>query len=282
MERFGQMLTRFAHTGAQRVRVGEQHEGEPVAVIRAIQHGVLAQQPRVAAGARVAVSLAQVGDAVVHRIQIVWPAKVAVGHRVVEYETRAAHQMASVRVVDGSVVLEEMIEAAAPIDGARVIERHGALHVIEQDCTTAKVRERRAATAAHCSTGSILSSTRSTSARGGGAAPAWRQAAAPVATEKRRCAAHPASGAVIRLYRNPPMLASPAPTVSTTSISGGCCANLPSGRCSSAPSAPRVSKIGTAGLMARRLANPRAGSVVRNRPTRSSSETLMTSARSAK
>src|SRR5262245_34075805 len=99
------MLASLAQTSVKRMRIGEQHKGEPVAVICAVHHDAVAHQPRIAAGARVAVNLAQVSHAMLHSVEILRSAKVAVRHRVVEYETRAAHQMASAHVVDRSVIL---------------------------------------------------------------------------------------------------------------------------------------------------------------------------------
>ncbi len=221
LEGFRQVTACLADSGAKRVGIGEEHERQPVAVIGAVQHAIFAQQPGIATCPGIAVHPAQKIDAVRDGIAILGPAELAIGHGVVEYEARAAHQVAGVRIVDRAVVPEEMKEAAARVDGARVIERHGVLDVIEQELAAAEVGMRVAGGGIHAASQSIRSSTCSTSGNVGGVAPARRQAAAPAATEKRRCVAQPASGALMRLYNRPPMLASPAPTVSTTSILGG-------------------------------------------------------------
>ena len=83
---------------------------------------------------------AQKSDAVLARVEVLGPAELAKGHRVVEDEARAADQMARVRVVDRAVVFEEMVEAAARIDRARMIERHRVLDVIEQERSAAEIR----------------------------------------------------------------------------------------------------------------------------------------------
>ncbi|KAG1435380.1 hypothetical protein G6F56_013993 [Rhizopus delemar] len=46
------------------------------------------------------------------------------GHRVVEDEARAAHQVAMAGIVDAAVVTEVVEEATVRIDAARVVERH--------------------------------------------------------------------------------------------------------------------------------------------------------------
>src|SRR5215470_13567534 len=97
-----------------------------------------------------------------HSVEIIRPTEVAVRHRIVEYEARAAHEMARARVVDRAIVSEEVIEPAARIDGAWVIERHSALNMIKQYRAAAKVREGLTAGTAHGSAGLIFSSTRST------------------------------------------------------------------------------------------------------------------------
>src|SRR4029077_1838011 len=216
--------------------------------------------------------MAQISYAVLEAIEIVRPGEMTVGHRVVEYEAGAAHEMASMGVVNGAIVFEKMEEAATRIDRSRMIESHGALNVIDQERPAAEIWRHAIARRCHRPAASISVRTRLTKANVGGVAPACRHAAAPVATEKRRCAVQSAAGSAIKLYSKPPMLASPAPTVSTTLIGGGRCTNTVPGRCSSAPSLPRVNRIGAVGLSMRRRAKPSAGRSVRNSPMRSSSE----------
>jgi hypothetical protein len=118
------------HPGAKRVRIGQQHKRQAVAVVGGVQWrraAILpAQLPRVAAGDGVAVGIAQKRDAVAHGVEIGGVTHVAVGLGVIEDETRAAHQVAGGGVVDRAVILEVMVKAAGGIDRARVVERHRA------------------------------------------------------------------------------------------------------------------------------------------------------------
>jgi hypothetical protein len=69
-------------------------------------------------------ALPQECEAVPHRSEIGRIAETAIGHRIVEYEARAADQVACVRVVYRAVVAIEVVETAGRINRARMVERH--------------------------------------------------------------------------------------------------------------------------------------------------------------
>ena len=77
------------------------------------------------------------------------------------------------RIVDTAVVAEKMIEPAARIDRARMVERHRVADVIEQEARVAEVGH---------GFQPIFARTVSTAASAGGAAPGCRHAAVPAAT----------------------------------------------------------------------------------------------------
>ena len=66
-------------------------------------------------------------------------AEVAVRHRVVEDEARAADEVARRAVVDAAVVLEEMKEAAGRIARVGRVEGERVAHVREQEVAAAEV-----------------------------------------------------------------------------------------------------------------------------------------------
>jgi hypothetical protein len=122
------------------MRLRQQHEGQTVAMVGAVQQRRLAlvpvEQPGVAP-VRLAVHL-------LHEIECVGHlssrrSEPARGQRGVEHEARAAHQMARAAVIDGAVVFEEMKAAAARIAHARCIERQGVAHVGQQRFRLAQV-----------------------------------------------------------------------------------------------------------------------------------------------
>ncbi|KAG1186113.1 hypothetical protein G6F35_014722 [Rhizopus arrhizus] len=117
-------LAGLLDAGLQRAAVGQQHEGHAIAVVHVVLDLAIAQGPGIAAGGRVAVHLTQVAHAVLDRLAIFGIAELAVGHRVVEDEARAAHQVAMAGIVDAAVVTEVVEEATVRIDAARVVERH--------------------------------------------------------------------------------------------------------------------------------------------------------------
>ncbi|MDT4837597.1 hypothetical protein FQZ97_713340 [compost metagenome] len=116
----------FLDAGHQRMRVRQQHEGQAVAVLRAVLHGGLMAIPvdlPCIATIRLRMRGLQERQAVAHRRKVVGPAEAAPRHRVVEHEARAAHEVARAAVVHRAVVGEEMEEAARGIAAARRVER---------------------------------------------------------------------------------------------------------------------------------------------------------------
>ena len=128
VEGLGDADPRLRDAGHRGVGMGEQDEGEAVAVVGGVQHFLAAvrpaQLPGVAARGGVAMHVAQEADAVAGRVAPLHVAEAARGHRVVEDEARAAHEVAGVPVVHLAVVLEPVEEAAARVERAAFVERH--------------------------------------------------------------------------------------------------------------------------------------------------------------
>jgi len=66
--------------------------------------------------------IAQEGQAVSHIFQVFRALKMAIGHRIIEDETRAANQVTCDTIIDASIILEEMIKAAAGVDAAGIVK----------------------------------------------------------------------------------------------------------------------------------------------------------------
>ena len=182
--------TRFFDAGHQGMRISQEDEGEPVAMVGAVRHLAAIQNPGIAAGGGIAMPGAQEKQAVLHGAEVIRVAELPPRHRIVEDEARAAHQVSRMGVVDRTIVAPEMKEAAVRIDGARMVERHGVADVIEEERAAAEIRHGRP---------HIVFSSPVTAGRRGGTAPDCRQAAVPVATANFRCASQSASGQVMRL-----------------------------------------------------------------------------------
>jgi hypothetical protein len=133
----------FAHTGHQRVRVGQQHKGQAVAVVGAVLHGGAAfvpiELPRKTA-LRLRMRLLQEGEAVACALQVGDAAETAMCHRIRENEACAADEVARTPVVERAVVLVEVEEAATRIDTARVVERQRVANVAEQEVRGSEIR----------------------------------------------------------------------------------------------------------------------------------------------
>ena len=133
-------VARIADPSHQRVRIRQQHEGQSVAMVGAVFRHAVTNGPGVAAGFGVEVHLAQITQAMQHRLAIFLVAEFARRHRVVEDEARTAHEVPMTGVVDAAVVLEVMEETAGRIDAARVVERHRLRDVRAQEFRRAEVR----------------------------------------------------------------------------------------------------------------------------------------------
>jgi len=136
------------------MRVGEQHEGQAIAVVGAVEDDLApllpGQLPAVTATAVVAVSFTQKSHAMMHGLEILGIAEVAVGHRIVKYEAGATHQMTRRAIVDGAVIHEKVVKAAAGIDAARVIKMHGVVDMDQQHVTRTKLRNHQSVFAKAC------------------------------------------------------------------------------------------------------------------------------------
>ena len=89
--------------------------------------------------------IAQIGQSMSDGIEILRPqrsilAELVCGHRVVEYEARAADEVPMAAVVHRAIVLEVMEEPARRIDAARVVERHRARDVRAQEFGRTEIR----------------------------------------------------------------------------------------------------------------------------------------------
>src|SRR4051812_10346878 len=121
------------------MRIGEQNESQPIAMIGRISHHQAIEHPCIAACLRIAMSSTQETQAVMHGFQVLRTPELAPRHCIVEYEARAAHEMSRTAVVHRTVVFEEMVEAAMRIDRPRMVERHRAVDVLQQKLATAKI-----------------------------------------------------------------------------------------------------------------------------------------------
>jgi len=130
---------RFFEARFQRLRIRQHDEREAVAMIGGVGDIAAVERPRVAAGLRIAMKLAQVFNAMPHATTVLIESEVFVRHRVVENEPRARHEMPRRAVVDRAVVLVEMIKTARRVHAVRVIERQGPQNVIEQELTRTEV-----------------------------------------------------------------------------------------------------------------------------------------------
>ena len=140
LERGGDAFACARHAGLGRVRVGQQHEGQAVAVVGAVGDGCAAvvpvQHPGVAA-LRLCVRLVHEGQCVRHVAHR--GAEPAPGQRVVEDEARAADEVACAAVVDRAVVLEKLEAAAGVVPDAGRVERQRVAHVGPQRVGAAHV-----------------------------------------------------------------------------------------------------------------------------------------------
>ena len=140
-----QPVLRLGNPRLQRVRVGQQHKGEAVAMIGRVEYARLAvfpmQQPGVTAGDRVAMHVTQKVDRPARIIQIGrCVRKMPCRHRPQKDVARTAHQMACVCIEYRAIVLEKMVQPAARIDRAGMVERKNIAHVVQQVLTTVNIR----------------------------------------------------------------------------------------------------------------------------------------------
>ena len=97
------------------------------------------QFPRIAARVGIAVYAAQESQAVTQALAVGFLAELAQCHRVVEDEAGAADQVTRVGVVDGAVILVEVMEAAAGIDRAGIVEIAGVADMPQQGFRGVKI-----------------------------------------------------------------------------------------------------------------------------------------------
>src|SRR4030095_7629271 len=112
--------------------------------------------------------------------------------------------MARGRVVHRAVVAEEVVEAPARVETARVVERERVADMMREDLAAAEVGQAHPARTSATSSGAVE------------CAPARRQAAAAAAAAKARCSASGAPGRRSRLAIHPPLQAAPPPPVLAT------------------------------------------------------------------
>jgi phage terminase small subunit len=126
--------------------VGQQHEREAVAVVGAVGDrglaGVPIEHPGEAA-LRPGVGRVHERERVARDLAPRRVAQVARTHRVREHVARAADEVARARVVHAAVVLEELVEAAAGVDAAALVERHRVGDVGAQERGGPEVGQRR-------------------------------------------------------------------------------------------------------------------------------------------
>lgn len=105
---------RLLDAGHERVRMREQHEGQAVAMLRAVLHGGAAVVPvdlPCVAAARLRMRALHESQAVARSVEVLRIPEAPIRHRMVEDEARAADQVARAPVVHRAVVLEEVEEA---------------------------------------------------------------------------------------------------------------------------------------------------------------------------
>jgi hypothetical protein len=144
LEGGGHAFAGAGHADVGRMGVGQQHEGQAVAVVGAIQHrGALlvpVQHPGVAT-LGLGMRMPHEGQGVGHVVH--WGAEPAPGQRMVEHEAGAADEVPRAAVVDLAVVLEELEAAAARVHHPRRIEGQGVAHVGPQGRRLAEVGQGR-------------------------------------------------------------------------------------------------------------------------------------------